>query len=132
VWCAFIDVDRFKTVNDRLGHAAGDEVLVAAASALRRAARGSDASARWGGDEFVLLGLGTAPEARDLEVRSAAQFRQLPSRISDVWTPGVTVGSATVTGPVDSVAAAFNELLDEADKRLYERRLRAGTNRTKA
>lgn len=132
VWCAFIDVDRFKTLNDRLGHEAGDEVLVAVASALHRAARVSDVSARWGGDEFVLLGLGKAPEARDLEERFAAQFRQLPSRITDVWTPGLTVGSATVTGRVENVAAAFNELLDEADKRLYERRLRAGATRTKA
>lgn len=56
---AHIDLDHFKAVNDTLGHAAGDHVLVHAAEVLRLAARRSDLVARVGGDEFVLLLRGT-------------------------------------------------------------------------
>jgi two-component system cell cycle response regulator len=50
-----IDLDRFKALNDRHGHQAGDEVLEAFATTLRRGVRASDFAGRWGGEEFVVL-----------------------------------------------------------------------------
>lgn len=55
VACLFIDLDGFKDVNDRYGHQAGDQVLVAVAQVLREAVRGSDLVCRLGGDEFVIV-----------------------------------------------------------------------------
>jgi diguanylate cyclase (GGDEF)-like protein len=71
----YIDLDRFKDVNDSLGHATGDRVLLEAARRLRSTVRGADACARFGGDEFALL----VPE-----VESIADLEVLATRIGRV------------------------------------------------
>jgi diguanylate cyclase (GGDEF)-like protein len=119
VWCAFVDVDHFKSVNDVLGHETGDDVLAAVAAALRLAARTADLPARWGGDEFVLVGLGPAPEGPDLQQRLVEHLRRLPASVTDRWQPAVTVGVAD--GPVTDVAG-LHRLVYAADRNMYDRR----------
>jgi len=52
---ALLDIDRFKSINDRHGHDVGDRLLVAIADAMRKVLRESDLCGRWGGEEFILL-----------------------------------------------------------------------------
>ena len=69
VHCIFVDIDGLKRVNDALGHAVGDEVIVAVAEALRAATRATDVVARWGGDEFCVVGPGPGMAPLELERR---------------------------------------------------------------
>ncbi|MDV7399551.1 GGDEF domain-containing protein, partial [Arthrospira platensis SPKY1] len=62
----FIDLDAFKPINDRLGHEAGDRVLIETGERLRRTLRGADSVARIGGDEFALLIEDAADVGEDL------------------------------------------------------------------
>ena len=76
-----VDIDRFKTVNDGHGHAAGDAVLRAVAARLADGLREEDLAARWGGEEFLLL-----PDAADAAVvceRLRAAIADTPVRVDD-------------------------------------------------
>jgi diguanylate cyclase (GGDEF)-like protein len=119
VHCLFVDVDELKRVNDSLGHAAGDELLVAVADALRSVTRGTDIVARWGGDEFCVLGPGSGMPPVELERRIHEHVRKVPPLPKETWDAGVSVGSAMVP-PWESSSLA--ELLQAADKEMYRRR----------
>lgn len=119
VHCLFIDIDGFKQINDRLGHAAGDDVLLAVAEALREVTRSTDVVARWGGDEFVVVGPGTGMAPLDLERRIAEQIRALPPVPADVWDAAVSVGSAHEP-PWEQ--DSLERLVDSADQAMYRRR----------
>jgi diguanylate cyclase (GGDEF)-like protein len=131
----FVDLDRFKTVNDSLGHEAGDEVLRAVAERLGRVVREQDTVARLGGDEFaVLCDAPTRPEvAETLATRIATAVAEpiavtarvpgsSPGRDHHV-TVHASVGVATITGE-RSVRAM--DLLRDADMAMYDAKARGG------
>jgi diguanylate cyclase (GGDEF)-like protein len=115
----YLDLDDFKRVNDRHGHAAGDAVLKAVAMVLDRHVRASDLVARLGGDEFAVLlwNLSEAQadaKARDLE---AAISRTTATHAGATLSVGASAG-ATPLLPLDQPA----ELLDRADRAMYARK----------
>jgi two-component system cell cycle response regulator len=112
----YLDLDRFKQVNDELGHAAGDAVLREAASRLRGALRAQDTSARLGGDEFVALleNFGQEDEALRLGHRIASEL----SRPYDLPRPiAVSASLGIAFYPED--AQTGPELLACADQAMY-------------
>lgn len=123
---AIADADHFKQVNDRWGHACGDDVLTALAKTIRGGARAADVMARWGGEEFLLL----FPDTRLAGARIAAE--QLRRRVQQLRVRhesgriavSITIGVVEVP-PGEALSAA----LRRADAALYEGK-RAGRNRT--
>jgi diguanylate cyclase (GGDEF)-like protein len=116
----YVDLDQFKPVNDRHGHAAGDAVLKAAAAALVRHVRASDVVARIGGDEFVVLlwnvsGPAAASKAAALERAIYATPTQWGSSTLAV---GASAGVALVSA-LDTPA----DLLARADAAMYARKV---------
>jgi diguanylate cyclase (GGDEF)-like protein len=116
----FADLDSFKPVNDRLGHEAGDQVLLRTANLLRNTVRPSDLVARLGGDEFALWMNGAdhmtaAERAEWLTVQAPSELREIAG--DDGPTPTVSIGIATRAAgsgePIDS-------LLRRADRAMYE------------
>jgi diguanylate cyclase (GGDEF)-like protein/PAS domain S-box-containing protein len=116
----FADLDRFKEVNDSLGHSSGDEVLVNVGRRLATAVRAGDTVARWGGDEFVVL----CPSVTDVDeaLRIAERVRRalgLPFRISaGVAEIGVSIGIA-----LDDEHRSLEALLEDADVATYRAKL---------
>ena len=82
---AYLDLDNFKTVNDRFGHRTGDEVLSAVARALRESTRATDHLARLGGDEFAVL----MPETERRHVSLLSRARAPSSRARAMLRPMV-------------------------------------------
>ena len=113
----YLDLDKFKNVNDTLGHAAGDKVLVAAAERLRKCVRDCDMAARFGGDEFAVLQLGLAGphEAGVL----AERIVTLLSEPYDIDGQLVEIGASAgiALAPADGETA--EQLLGNADLALY-------------
>ena len=115
----FCDLDGFKPVNDRLGHAGGDAVLVEVARRLRAAVRGADFVARLGGDEFVVLCETSAADGRlvhELIDRLDDQVRQPIVVGGQSVTVGVSVGVSTAAA---GGAADPDALLTAADEAMY-------------
>jgi len=117
---AYFDIDRFKEINDRLGHGAGDRLLAEFSTAVDEMIRGTDLFARMGGDEFVLLLPDT--DARDAML-VVDRVRKLLLDDATAGHPVTTsVGIATFRFPPSTVDA----LLAEADDLLYQAKDRGG------
>jgi diguanylate cyclase (GGDEF)-like protein len=121
-----IDLDRFKEINDTLGHMVGDAVIVEMASRLSRIARGEDTVARMGGDEFVIIARGEGLDANFA--------LGIANRVVDALSqPFVTAPMPAVSASVGVAmypehGATGEELMKNADIALYEAK-RAGRNR---
>jgi diguanylate cyclase (GGDEF)-like protein len=110
------DVDRFKSINDTYGHAAGDEVLKAVALSMSGAIREADSVARYGGDEFLVLMPSTGPE--DAEI-ARARLEESINRTGASHDPPFSVSLGVHT----SNDVDFDELFRESDKDLYRRKV---------
>ena len=124
----YIDLDNFKQVNDRFGHAVGDELLVHVAQRITAVLRPTDVVARMGGDEFLVL-------APDLLPSSARQFAQ--RLLNELALPfELTAGSVTIAASAGLVTTCgwtghVEDLIDTADRALY-RAKDAGRNQLAA
>jgi diguanylate cyclase (GGDEF)-like protein len=110
-----IDLDRFKEVNDRHGHEAGDRVLLAVADCMRDTLRGEDVYGRLGGDEFVVVMSGTDEEAG----RAAAQRLEAAAAAVDLSDLGLAHGVPMSIGLACGTHAAPEDLMRAADAELY-------------
>jgi two-component system, cell cycle response regulator len=114
-----IDIDRFKTVNDRFGHAAGDAVLIEVSRRLLENLRAGDLLARIGGEEFLIGLPGTAlAEAKVIADRLCAQINARPIRTSDRAGIPVTASIGLAIGPVRTGGETVAEIIDRADHAL--------------
>jgi diguanylate cyclase (GGDEF)-like protein len=115
----YLDLDGFKSVNDRHGHAAGDAVLKAVAMVLTRQVRACDLVGRLGGDEFVVLLWNLAEADAQTKARSleAAVSRMTAAHGDATLSVGASAGS-TMLWPLDTPAT----VLERADRAMYIRK----------
>ncbi|WP_456409528.1 diguanylate cyclase [Oceanithermus sp.] len=123
---AMLDLDRFKQINDRYGHAAGDVLLQAVAEVLERNLREGDLAVRWGGEEFLIV-------LSDSDLKQAIQvFERVRARVADLRLTDVpdliTVSIGLAGGRVPRDAEEVRRWILEADEALI-RAKDAGRNR---
>jgi diguanylate cyclase (GGDEF)-like protein len=123
----FIDVDKFKAINDTLGHEAGDRVLRYVARFLKRHIREADYVFRWGGDEFLVLITCTEEETRRKAEVLKASFGVAPDGEDLPSGIGLSIGWVEVpNGTTDLIP-----LVDEADARMYKDKGRPAGDRAR-
>jgi len=122
----FLDLDDFKKINDSKGHAAGDQLLVEAATRLRSCIRNSDIACRFGGDEFVVV-LSEANEPdypQQVARRIFEAFKQPISLGSQLFYISTSIGLTSTDNP----QASPDELIRQADMAMYEAKDQGGNS----
>jgi diguanylate cyclase (GGDEF)-like protein/PAS domain S-box-containing protein len=121
----FVDLDRFKLINDSLGHEAGDQLLQEVTARFQRTVRPADIVARVGGDEFLVL----CPDLEDVEAVARVAERLTAVLQEPVDLPGARVVVSASVGVVHAVGQAEpTEVLQDADLAMYEAK-QLGRNR---
>ena len=122
----FVDLDRFKAINDTLGHAAGDQLLIEVSQRLRRSVRSEDLVARLGGDEFVVMleNLSEREEAARVARKLLADLAEPMQLGKRCVTPAASIGIALY--PRDGRTST--DLLSCADEAMYEAKRHGGQN----
>ena len=114
--CLLMDIDHFKSVNDTLGHAAGDEVLRALSSVMKSCLRQTDMLGRFGGEEYLLLA--TETNAQQAGILAERILKKIENTTFDNF-PGrtitISIGLAQMAGE-----SSFEELVQHADEALYQ------------
>lgn len=122
----FLDLDDFKKINDSKGHAAGDQLLVEAASRLKACIRSADIACRFGGDEFVVV----LTQSNELNYpyqvadRIFEAFKQPISLGNQLFYISTSIGITTTENP----EAVPDELIRQADMAMYEAKEQGGNN----
>lgn len=115
-----IDIDHFKQVNDKLGHAFGDQLLCTFADIVHNQLRNSDLFARQGGDEFVIvLPASGDKEAQDVAERLQNSFAHATEKLKqDGLSITLSIGIAVAAS--DQITHSLNSLMEKADSALYQ------------
>ena len=118
------DVDDLKSINDRFGHAVGDQALVAAAGVLRQTYREADIVARLGGDEFTVFPLEASSSSTKMLIeRLDANLKKFNDRHQREFTLSMSTGVALLEG---ELSKDVQQLLSEADSQLYQQKRERG------
>ena len=111
---AFVDLDNFKSINDRYGHEEGDNTLRNASAALRRVLRRGDVLVRWGGEEFLALMPNTDPEGAKIAIMRLREAGLGVRPDGKRVTASIGIAERTADG-----SGQWQELVEKADKRMY-------------
>ena len=123
----FADMDGLKEINDKFGHEAGSEAIIALANIMRSVLRDADLIARWGGDEFVILTVGTQPGHGEMMVKRILKKVDAYNLASGKpFELACSIGVATV--PLGG-EGTFESVLDTADRAMYAEKKRRKAHR---